>query len=178
MVDYLPRSSPDYDHPLRNGRETALSCPFDRPCPPFRYRPPHRRGAGGNAGRVLTLHGGDSAGPQRPLRTPGHLATTRPNGTVQVDPMWSDWDGERCCGSPTPRNGRSAATSQHIHRSLGNLAEIATVTTPTSTWGCGAAARSPRPGRDRGASDGGQQAVVVCQAGHHDRRIQREPLDR
>ena len=29
---------------------------------------------------------------QRPLY--GHLATTRPNGTVQVNPMWFDWDGE------------------------------------------------------------------------------------
>lgn len=25
----------------------------------------------------------------------GHLATTRPDGTVQVNPMWFDWDGER-----------------------------------------------------------------------------------
>jgi PPOX class probable F420-dependent enzyme len=29
---------------------------------------------------------------QRPLY--GHLATTRPNGTVQVNPMWFDWDGD------------------------------------------------------------------------------------
>lgn len=25
----------------------------------------------------------------------GHLATTRPDGTVQVNPMWFDWDGSR-----------------------------------------------------------------------------------
>lgn len=30
---------------------------------------------------------------ERPLY--GHLATTRPDGTVQVNPMWFDWDGER-----------------------------------------------------------------------------------
>lgn len=24
----------------------------------------------------------------------GHLATTRPDGTPQVNPMWFDWDGE------------------------------------------------------------------------------------
>lgn len=29
---------------------------------------------------------------ERPLY--GHLATTRPDGTVQVNPMWFDWDGE------------------------------------------------------------------------------------
>ena len=29
---------------------------------------------------------------ERPLY--GHLATTRPNGRVQVNPMWFDWDGE------------------------------------------------------------------------------------
>jgi hypothetical protein len=29
---------------------------------------------------------------QRPLY--GHLATTRPNGSAQVNPMWFDWDGE------------------------------------------------------------------------------------
>lgn len=30
---------------------------------------------------------------ERPLY--GHLATTRPDGTVQVNPMWFEWDGER-----------------------------------------------------------------------------------
>jgi PPOX class probable F420-dependent enzyme len=30
---------------------------------------------------------------ERPLL--GHLATTRPDGSVQVNPMWFDWDGER-----------------------------------------------------------------------------------
>jgi len=29
---------------------------------------------------------------ERPLY--GHLATTRPDGRVQVNPMWFDWDGE------------------------------------------------------------------------------------
>src|SRR5258707_3092152 len=29
---------------------------------------------------------------ERPLYA--HLATTRPDGTVQVNPMWFDWDGE------------------------------------------------------------------------------------
>ena len=29
---------------------------------------------------------------ERPLF--GHLATSRPDGTVQVSPMWFDWDGE------------------------------------------------------------------------------------
>jgi PPOX class probable F420-dependent enzyme len=29
---------------------------------------------------------------ERPLY--GHLATSRPDGTVQVNPMWFDWDGE------------------------------------------------------------------------------------
>lgn len=29
---------------------------------------------------------------ERPLY--GHLATTRPDGTAQVNPMWFDWDGE------------------------------------------------------------------------------------
>jgi PPOX class probable F420-dependent enzyme len=29
---------------------------------------------------------------ERPLY--GHLATARPDGTVQVNPMWFDWDGE------------------------------------------------------------------------------------
>jgi PPOX class probable F420-dependent enzyme len=29
---------------------------------------------------------------ERPLY--GHLATTRPDGAVQVSPMWFDWDGE------------------------------------------------------------------------------------
>ncbi len=30
----------------------------------------------------------------------GHLATTRPDGTVQVNPMWLEWTA-RICGSPT-----------------------------------------------------------------------------
>ena len=30
---------------------------------------------------------------ERPLL--GHLATSRPDGTVHVNPMWFDWDGER-----------------------------------------------------------------------------------
>jgi PPOX class probable F420-dependent enzyme len=30
---------------------------------------------------------------ERPLY--GHLATTRPDGSVQVNPMWFDWDGQR-----------------------------------------------------------------------------------
>jgi PPOX class probable F420-dependent enzyme len=30
---------------------------------------------------------------ERPLYA--HLATLRPDGTVQVNPMWFDWDGER-----------------------------------------------------------------------------------
>src|SRR6202047_1517 len=29
---------------------------------------------------------------ERPLY--GHLATARPDGSVQVSPMWFDWDGE------------------------------------------------------------------------------------
>jgi PPOX class probable F420-dependent enzyme len=29
---------------------------------------------------------------ERPLY--GHLATTRPGGNAQVNPMWFDWDGE------------------------------------------------------------------------------------
>ena len=29
---------------------------------------------------------------ERPLY--GHLATTRPDGSPQVNPMWFDWDGE------------------------------------------------------------------------------------
>jgi PPOX class probable F420-dependent enzyme len=29
---------------------------------------------------------------ERPLY--GHLATTRPDGSAQVNPMWFDWDGE------------------------------------------------------------------------------------
>ena len=29
---------------------------------------------------------------ERPLY--GHLATNRPDGSVQVSPMWFDWDGE------------------------------------------------------------------------------------
>ena len=29
---------------------------------------------------------------ERPLY--GHLATTRPDGNAQVNPMWFDWDGE------------------------------------------------------------------------------------
>jgi hypothetical protein len=29
---------------------------------------------------------------ERPLH--GHLATTRPDGSVQVSPIWFDWDGE------------------------------------------------------------------------------------
>jgi PPOX class probable F420-dependent enzyme len=30
---------------------------------------------------------------ERPLLA--HLATSRPDGSVQVNPMWFDWDGER-----------------------------------------------------------------------------------
>jgi PPOX class probable F420-dependent enzyme len=30
---------------------------------------------------------------KRPLY--GHLATTRPDGRAQVNPMWFDWDGEK-----------------------------------------------------------------------------------
>jgi PPOX class probable F420-dependent enzyme len=30
---------------------------------------------------------------ERPLY--GHLATTRPDGRAQVNPMWFDWDGEK-----------------------------------------------------------------------------------
>ena len=44
-----------------------------------------------------------------------HLATTRPDGTVQVSPMWFDWDGERLRFSTTTTRQKYRNVQSHPH---------------------------------------------------------------
>lgn len=48
---------------------------------------------------------------ERPLY--GHLATTRPDGTVQVNPMWFDWDGERLLFTHTTKRQKYRNITAH-----------------------------------------------------------------
>ncbi|HZA11296.1 PPOX class F420-dependent oxidoreductase [Mycobacterium sp.] len=48
---------------------------------------------------------------ERPLYA--HLATTRPDGTVQVNPMWFDWDGERLRFTHTTKRQKYRNVKQH-----------------------------------------------------------------
>jgi len=50
---------------------------------------------------------------ERPLYA--HLATTRPDGTVQVSPMWFDWDGERLRFSITTTRQKYRNVQSHPH---------------------------------------------------------------
>jgi len=50
---------------------------------------------------------------ERPLYA--HLATTRPDGTVQVSPMWFDWDGERLRFSTTTKRQKYRNVQSHPH---------------------------------------------------------------
>jgi len=50
---------------------------------------------------------------ERPLYA--HLATTRPDGTVQVSPMWFDWDGERLRFSTTTTRQKYRNVQSHPH---------------------------------------------------------------
>jgi PPOX class probable F420-dependent enzyme len=48
---------------------------------------------------------------ERPLY--GHLATLRPDGTVQVNPMWFDWDGELLRFTHTTKRQKYRNVSAH-----------------------------------------------------------------
>ena len=48
---------------------------------------------------------------ERPLYA--HLATTRPDGTVQVNPMWFDWDGERLRFTHTTKRQKYRNVTSH-----------------------------------------------------------------
>ncbi|MDT5397084.1 MAG: hypothetical protein QOK33_315 [Mycobacterium sp.] len=48
---------------------------------------------------------------ERPLY--GHLATTRPDGTAQVNPMWFDWDGELLRFTHTNRRQKYRNVTAH-----------------------------------------------------------------
>ncbi|MDT5120492.1 MAG: hypothetical protein QOE30_6231 [Mycobacterium sp.] len=48
---------------------------------------------------------------ERPLY--GHLATTRPDGTAQVNPMWFDWDGELLRFTHTNKRQKYRNVSAH-----------------------------------------------------------------
>lgn len=48
---------------------------------------------------------------QRPLY--GHLATARPDGTVQVNPMWFEWDGERLRFTHTTKRQKYRNVTAH-----------------------------------------------------------------
>jgi PPOX class probable F420-dependent enzyme len=48
---------------------------------------------------------------ERPLY--GHLATTRPDGTVQVNPMWFDWDGQRLRFTHTNKRQKYRNVTSH-----------------------------------------------------------------
>ncbi|MCV7177711.1 PPOX class F420-dependent oxidoreductase [Mycolicibacterium sphagni] len=54
----------------------------------------------------------------RPLY--GHLATTRPDGDPQVNPMWFDWDGEllRFTHTTKRQKYRNIAANPHIAMSV------------------------------------------------------------
>ncbi|MGV9803416.1 PPOX class F420-dependent oxidoreductase [Mycobacterium sp. NPDC003449] len=43
----------------------------------------------------------------------GHLAITRPDGTVQVNPMWFGWDGERLRFTHTTKRQRYRNVTAH-----------------------------------------------------------------
>lgn len=48
---------------------------------------------------------------ERPLVA--HLATVRPDGTVQVNPMWFDWDGERLRFTHTTKRQKYRNVKSH-----------------------------------------------------------------
>jgi PPOX class probable F420-dependent enzyme len=48
---------------------------------------------------------------QRPLLA--HLATSRPDGTLQVNPMWFDWDGEALRFSHTTKRQKYRNVKSH-----------------------------------------------------------------
>ena len=50
---------------------------------------------------------------ERPLYA--HLATTRPDGTVQVSPMWFGWDGELLRFSTTTKRQKYRNVKSHPH---------------------------------------------------------------
>jgi len=54
----------------------------------------------------------------RPLY--GHLATARPDGTVQVNPMWFEWDGERLRFTHTTKRQkyRNITNNPHVAMSV------------------------------------------------------------
>ena len=49
----------------------------------------------------------------RPLY--GHLATTRPDGSPQVNPMWFEWDGERLRFTHTTKRQKYRNIISHPH---------------------------------------------------------------
>lgn len=54
----------------------------------------------------------------------GHLATTRPDGTPQVNPMWFDWDGEvlRFTHTTKRQKYRNLSTTPQIAMSISDPA--------------------------------------------------------
>jgi PPOX class probable F420-dependent enzyme len=48
---------------------------------------------------------------ERPLYA--HLATSRPDGAVQVNPMWFDWDGERLRFTHTTKRQKYRNVTSH-----------------------------------------------------------------
>ncbi|HEY0804198.1 MAG TPA: PPOX class F420-dependent oxidoreductase, partial [Pseudonocardiaceae bacterium] len=55
---------------------------------------------------------------ERPLY--GHLATTRPDGNPQVNPMWFDWDGEllRFTHTAKRQKYRNITANPHVAMSI------------------------------------------------------------
>jgi hypothetical protein len=68
---------------------------------------------------------------ERPLY--GHLATTRPDGNAQVNPMWFDWDGELLRFTHTTKRQKYRNVTANPNVAYRSAIPI----TPTATWRCG-----------------------------------------
>ena len=77
---------------------------------------------------------------ERPLY--GHLATTRPDGSVQVCPMWFDWDGELLRFASASPSGSSTAMYRAA-RGLPCRSRIPTIR--TAIWKCAATSSASSP---------------------------------
>jgi len=60
---------------------------------------------------------------ERPLY--GHLATTRPDGAAQVNPMWFDWDGELLRFTHTNKRQKYRNVAAHPQVATASRADIA-----------------------------------------------------
>src|ERR1700722_12447473 len=80
---------------------------------------------------------------ERPLY--GHLATTRPDGAVQVSPMWFDWDGELLRFAHTTKRQKY----RNVQRNPRLPCRSRTPTIRTATWKCVATSSASSPIRRR-----------------------------